>query len=101
MPDASPPLAFDPALFEDDLTDCGMNEEERLLFLRTLWDVMVCFADYGFGMTPTQQICGKLIQTAFESAADSLEWIESDTVPLKKTFDNAVIDSKQTEGGAP
>lgn len=75
-PQTKPPV-FDPALFEDDLTDCDMSKEHRLEVLRILWDIMVACADMGWGEEPTQKVCAKLIETAFEDTQDSIDTIES------------------------
>ena len=78
IPSYMKPPVFDPALFEDDLTELNITEEQRLQFLRILWDIMVACADMGWGIEPTQAICGKLIKTAFEEAADSGIALESE-----------------------
>lgn len=70
-------LAFDPSQFTDNLTDCGMSEEHRLEALNILWDMMVACADMGWGIEPTQTICAKLIESAFEETPDSGNALES------------------------
>ena len=94
---ARPPI-FDPALFEGDLTECDITEEQRLQFLRILWDIMVACADAGWGIAPTQAICGQLIQTAFEETPDSPSALESginDNDALSTKF----AESCQQKGG--
>ena len=90
-----PPI-FDPTLFEDDLTDCGMSEEHRLEMLRILWDMMVACTDMGWGEEPTQTICAKLIETAFEDTPDSADTVESRDETVSDNFAKAV--TQQTGG---
>ena len=71
-----PPL-FDVSLFPDDMQDFEISEEERIAILKTLWSMMVSCVEKGFGSDSTHIICGKIIQTAFEDAADSPLAIES------------------------
>lgn len=73
----APSPVFDPSLFEDDFTAYDMSEEDRLHMLHILWDMMVSCADMGWGIEPTQAICGQLIKTAFEDTPDSPDVIES------------------------
>lgn len=96
-PQAKPPV-FDPALFEDDLINCDMSEEHRLEALRILWDMMVACADMGWGVEPTQTICAKLVESAFEETPDSPDAIESavnDNNALSASFE----ESRHKKGG--
>ncbi len=37
-----------------------MSEEEKRLFLETLWSILMQFVDLGFGIHPVQNGCGKV-----------------------------------------
>ena len=71
---------FDPLEFENDLTSMDVSEEQRIEFLRILWEIMVACVDMGWGIEPTQAVCGKLIKTAFEEACDSQNTLESEEI---------------------
>lgn len=64
-------LLFDITLFENDLTNYDISEEERIEMLQILWDMMVACADMGWGIEPTQTICTKLIQDTFDDTLAS------------------------------
>ncbi|MDG1288091.1 MAG: hypothetical protein P8P30_11120 [Rickettsiales bacterium] len=74
-----PPL-FDASLFPDDMKNFEITEEERIAMLKTLWSMMVSCVEKGFDSDSTNLIWGKLIQTAFEDAADSPLALESNEV---------------------
>ena len=100
IPQHLKPPAFDPTLFEDDLTDHDMNEEWRLQFLSTLWDIMQAFADLGWGNEPTQAVCGQLIKNTFNDAQDSPDTVELEPISqkqptLRESFGNQNRSGKQ------
>ena len=46
-----------------------LTEEQARELLEVLWSIMSTFADYGFGIEPTQLICGWIEASRAESAA--------------------------------
>lgn len=60
------PLIFEPSIFENELNNFDITEEDRIELLNLLWDMMVACADMGWGIEPTQVICTRLIQSAFD-----------------------------------
>lgn len=45
-----------------------LTDEQTRELLDVVWSIMSAFADYGFGIEPTQLICGWLRQSRAESA---------------------------------
>jgi len=45
--------------YEAYLEDGDMSEEDKRVFIETLWNIMLTFVDLGFGLDPTSRVCEK------------------------------------------
>lgn len=71
------------------IADLDLSPEEQRELLGVVWSIMTAFADMGFGIEPTQLICGWIEETRRRSAQtndDAVEWTGSKT---QKTFNRA------------
>ncbi|MDH5721910.1 MAG: hypothetical protein OEY94_01130 [Alphaproteobacteria bacterium] len=68
-----PTLTLDIERYEEYLEDCDMTEAQQEEFLQTLWDIIVCFVDMGFGIEPTQAACGELIKKSAHDPSNELD----------------------------
>lgn len=58
--DGSPPtLAIDWELYGAYLEESDLDEDQKREFIEALWSIVVSFVDLGFGIDPTQQVCGQ------------------------------------------
>ncbi|WP_155851963.1 hypothetical protein [Ahrensia sp. 13_GOM-1096m] len=58
--DGSPPsLTIDWELYAAYLEESDLDEDQKHEFIETLWSIVVSFVDLGFGIDPTQQVCGQ------------------------------------------
>ena len=58
---AKPGLKVDWELYGEYLDASDLSEAEKREFIETLWSIVVSFVDLGFGLHPTQQTCGEII----------------------------------------
>mgnify|MGYP000577602198 CR=1 FL=1 len=77
------------------LDDLELTENEQAEVLQTLWAIMCAFADFGFGIEPTQLICGWIEQDRDEAAMVSPDAVDCKNKPTTRTFNAAVT----TEAG--
>lgn len=74
---AAPALRFDWEDWREYLDDCDIPDDQKRELIETLWAIVTGFVDLGFGLNPTQQICGE-------------------TIDLKAVLDAAVLNSDDT-----
>ena len=55
-----------------------LSDEEKTLFLDTLWSIILSFIELGFGVHPIQQACGKDSKNASKPALSKEDMIHSD-----------------------
>ena len=67
-----------------------LTEDEQSELLQTLWGIMCAFADYGFGIEPTQLICGWIAQNRDVAALASTDAVNCKSKPTTRTFNAAV-----------
>ena len=67
---------FAPYLDGFDLTEAQQQE-----LLQALWSIMSAFADFGFGIEPTQMICGWIEQSRAQAAIAAPDAVELDDSP--------------------
>ena len=60
---AKPSVEIDVERYQALLDDPDLSDTQKEEIMRTLWMVMMAFADLGFGVHPAQQVCGKPEQT--------------------------------------
>lgn len=56
-------IQFDAAEFVHFLEDADLSSDQKIEYVRMIWDIVLQFVDLGFGLHPIQQACGQ-----FESA---------------------------------
>ena len=50
------------------IAEFDLTEEQQREFLETLWAILISFVDLGFGISPVQEVCGKLLENSSNSA---------------------------------
>ena len=80
------------------IEDLELSEDQQSELLQTLWSIMSAFADFGFGIEPTQLICGWIEQSRCEVTPDGSDAVESGQKPTTRTF-NAVADAPRSPAG--
>ncbi|MCB9976610.1 MAG: hypothetical protein H6858_03305 [Rhodospirillales bacterium] len=73
-------LTLDPKRY-DHLLGNDLTPEQKHEFLQTLWTIMVCFVDLGFGLDPTQATCGKLLQIIEDNTLEALDSVDLEQSP--------------------
>ena len=53
----APPL--DPERYMPLIADMDLSEEDARTFLETIWNILISFADMGFGLDPVERACGQ------------------------------------------
>lgn len=66
----------DPSDFAPYLDGLDLTEAQQQELLQTLWAIMCAFADYGFGIEPTQLICGWIEESRTQSAFAAPDKVE-------------------------
>lgn len=66
---AKPSLSVDVEKYQAYLDGSEMNDSEKEEFLQALWQIILGFVEFGFGVHPVQEVCGKPEPTGDESAA--------------------------------
>jgi len=54
-------IRFDWRDWEQYLADSDLPDDKKREFIETLWTIVMGFVDLGFGLNPTQEICGEVI----------------------------------------
>ena len=63
-------LQFDPDKYLEHVADVDVTEAQKVVFLRTLWDIMGTFVRLGFGV---ESVLPALFENASRHAVDGLE----------------------------
>jgi hypothetical protein len=58
---ALPGLNVDWELYGEYLEASDLSDAEKRELIETLWSIVVSFVDLGFGLHPTQQTCGEVL----------------------------------------
>ena len=56
----SPPPAFNPDDYRDELNDIDLTDEQAQELLSTLWNIMSTMVDIGWGLDATQLVLGQI-----------------------------------------
>ena len=84
------PLAFDPAPYMEHVADLDMTEDQKIDFLRTLWDIMAAFVRLGFGV---ESVIPLVFNRASGNSSDALQ----EPIP---THDFNVASEEEADGKA-
>lgn len=68
------------------ITDLDLSPAEQRELLGVVWSIMTAFADMGFGIEPTQLICGWIEETRRTSANLGEDAVESGNQTTTQTF---------------
>ncbi len=80
-------LQIDTAKYQKYLDDPSLSDAQKEEIITALWQIIICFVDLGFGVSPHQQACGQLNEAVdLKAKKDSNE---SKPLTLKDAF-NAV-----------
>ena len=60
-PHPPPAVCIDWQAFLPYLNDSDLSEQDKRAFVETLWSIVLSFVDLGYGLNPTQEICGEVI----------------------------------------
>jgi hypothetical protein len=63
------------------LDGLALTEAQQQELLQTLWAIMCAFADYGFGIEPTQLICGWIEESRAQGAIRACDAVELEDCP--------------------
>jgi hypothetical protein len=72
-------LEVDVARYDHMLENSGLTPEQRRQTLEALWSIIVTFVELGYGVHPTQQVCGKdekLSELWDKADSDAVEYEE-------------------------
>ena len=96
-PNTLKPLSADLSRFAHHLEGTSLSDAQKQDMLETLWALMIQFVDLGFGLSPTQNICGQLVEIADHLPSDSAKALHSSSPP--DAFNNAAQDRSAPQKG--
>ena len=67
-----------------------MSDEEKRVFLETLWSILMQFVDLGFGIHPVQEPCGKVSKNPRNLPISTSDTVECGPTTMNKTKENDV-----------
>lgn len=85
-------LPFDVAPYRHFIADLGLSEEQERQIIETLAFFVLGFVDFGFGMHPAQQACGKLEVSLARMAGTDSDGSRKKNQQLTSTFNKAASD---------
>jgi len=68
------------------IADLDLSPLEQRELLGVVWSIMTAFADMGFGIEPTQLICGWIEETRRKAAKDDGDAVEWEGSKTQNTF---------------
>lgn len=80
-PESHLTIQFDAREFAHFLAESDLTEDEKLEYIRTIWNIVMQFVDLGFGIHPVQQACGQISEAAAlcgDAESDMVEFPHSD-----------------------
>lgn len=82
--DTKKTLKIDVSRYQEWLDDPALSEAQKEEILGSLWSIITCFIDLGFGVSPLEEACGQLGQ-GLDLKGDT-DSNESKPLGLKNTF---------------
>lgn len=70
------------------LDDPALSEQQREQMLEALWQIILCFVDLGFGVSPLENACGQVAESDSFCGAGSQDMVVSKAHTLSETFNN-------------
>lgn len=83
---------IDLALIEEALGHLDISAEQERKILTTLYLLMAGVVDFGFGLAPSQEVCGKLEAFHEVCGTDSQDVARSDKDTLTETFNTCAAE---------
>jgi hypothetical protein len=75
----SPPPAFNPDDYRDELKDLDLTDEQAQELLSVLWNIMAAMVDMGWGLDATQLVLGQIFcDQSFSDKQDEDSPLEAD-----------------------
>jgi hypothetical protein len=75
--------------YETYLEGLNVTPEQKRELLAVLWKIMTAFADAGFGLEPSQLICGWIEESHARGADATADVVQSSHKPTSKSFNAA------------
>jgi len=75
---AKPILKVDVERYQSYLDDSDMTDAQKEEFLQNFWLVIVGLVEFGFGVHPVQEVCGKDTKTNTQNATGAFDAVSSD-----------------------
>lgn len=79
-------IQIDTAKYQAYLDDPDLSDEQKEQIVEALWQIILCFVDLGFGISPLQQACGKLAESDDDSGNSDSALLSSNPTTLSETF---------------
>lgn len=79
-------IKIDVAKYQAWLDDPALSDQQREQILEALWQIIVCFVDLGFGVSPLDDACGKLEETEGFRRQTGPGVVDSEPHTLSETF---------------
>lgn len=98
-PNITPAPGFDEVKYEHHIANFKLSDDEQHQLMQAVWTIMTVFADYGFGVDPTQLICGWIEETRSKAALTKANEVESDNKQINPTFESAAMGSIDSAAG--
>ena len=67
------------------LEDSDLPDEDKRAFVETLWSIVLSFVDLGYGLNPTQEICGEVIDLNRIFTGHTADMVNCPRIPAVET----------------
>jgi hypothetical protein len=75
---SKPSIAVDVERYQAYLDGSDLTQAEKEEFLQTLWGIIVSFVEWGYGVHPLQEVCGKEAESGGKTATEAFDAVCSD-----------------------
>ena len=75
-------LSIDVDRYQQYLDGSGFSDEEKRVYIESLWSIIVMFVDLGYELSPVQKFSGEAITKAHATLLSQPDVISSKSVPL-------------------
>lgn len=70
---SKPSIAVDVERYQAYLDGSDLTQAEKEEFLQTLWGIIVSFVEWGYGVHPLQEVCGKEAESGSKTATEAFD----------------------------
>ena len=95
---ARPVITFDYSLYDHYFEDAELTEDQKRVFLETMWNLIVELMSLGFDIHPVQQVqntCGELSETRTNPPNSGADRVDSDDQIQRTQFKEAAEGSTE------